>query len=571
LIVFKSIKWKNFLAVGNSFIEIDFLKYRNVLLVGANGSGKSTLLDALTFVLFGKAFRKINKPLLVNSINEKDCVVEIEFSNNGKNFKVIRGIKPNIFQIYCDGVFINQDSESKDYQSYLEKNILRMSFKTFTQIVILGSASFTPFMQLSSGDRRNIIEDLLDIKIFSVMNIIAKQKLQLNIEQIERKRTLLIGKEEKLSYIKKMITDLKSNNEEKVASLKERGQEISKEIGDISVDIQSIDAKINNSLDNSLQLNKIKAKRDKLIELRSKIDMNFKRGEKDIFFYENNDSCPTCKQDIDDGFKRLSIETIGEKTKEYKKGLGDITEELNSCLKQMTTLNDSILQNQNLQSKKTALQEQVNRLLIMKKDLDREIDKTENSDNILIENTKEFELVSEEISNLKNERGVLLLAKKYDELAINLLKDGGIKTKIIKQYLPMINKIINKYLNLMDFFINFEIDENFDEVIRSRYREEFSYSNFSEGEKSRINLAILFAWREVAKLKNSANTNLLIFDETCDSSLDIDGVEELLKIIHSVNEDTSIFLISHKEILLDKFKHSLTFKKHKNFSILGES
>ena len=569
MITFKSLRYKNLLSTGNAFTEISLFDTQNALIIGENGAGKSTILDALTFSLFGKPFRKINKPNLVNSINKKDCVVEVEFSTNNKEYKVIRGIKPNIFEIWCEGLCLNQDSASKDYQEHLEKFILKMNYKSFTQIVILGSASFTPFMQLSPADRRAVIEDLLDIQVFSVMNTIVKTRFQENKEKMERNRIALHGKEEKLDVITRTIETLKKSNEVSINQLTLEADEYVYQIEDLKRDIIFIEKEedeLKGKIDVGLNPRKIKSECEKI---QAKIMTKLNRDLSEIQFYCENDACPTCKQSLENDFKQGKIEEAKQKASEYNAALDKLKEKLESAeksIEKMDTLHNKLVM---LSNKRNVIYASIRSYQKMANDIQEKINNT--SDTALKDARKEHKEVMSEIETLKNEKQELFDDRQYIETAITLLKDGGIKTKIIKQYLPVINQKINKYLLQMGFFCNFQLNENFEETIKSRYRDDFSYQNFSEGEKMRINLAILLAWRAVAKLKNSVNTNILIFDEIFDSSLDVNGTDEFLKIMWSLVSDTNVFIISHKsDQMIDKFKKVYKFAKKRNFSVVIE-
>lgn len=539
------------------------------MIIGENGAGKSTILDALTFSLFGKPFRKINKSQLLNSVNEKNCLVEIEFSTNGKEYKVIRGMKPNVFEIYCDGVCLNQDSASKDYQEHLEQFILKMGYKCFCQIVILGSASFVPFMQLTPADRRAIIEDLLDIQIFTSMNIIAKKKLSENKENLEKNRLELAGKKEKKEFIQRNIDALTQNNKKKRKELADRYVEQQRIYDQIKLEIDALEVKKQSLMKQIESLPKIKQKHQKLLTLKTKIETNKNRHVSDITFYETNDSCPTCKQAIDQEFKQHETQSINVKITEFDSGLVEITKQIDSCIQDINDKNAILTSIGEIQNDISGKTSSLNGIINTQASLVNEIDTLESSNGVLSNNKDEMKSVLMDIEKLEKERQELIEQKQFIDTAIVLLKDGGIKTKIIKQYLPIINKHINKYLSQMGFFVNFHINENFEETIKSRYLDDFSYQNFSEGEKTRIDLAILFTWRTIAKLRNSVNCNLLIFDEIFDGSLDNSGTDEFLKIMWTMLEDTNTFVISHKtDQLVDKFKRVYRFKKHKNFSAL---
>jgi DNA repair exonuclease SbcCD ATPase subunit len=569
MIVFKVIRYKNLLSTGNAFTEINLNETSNALIIGENGAGKSTILDALCFVLFGKAFRKISKPNLVNSVNEKGCVVEIEFITNGKEYKVVRGIKPNIFEIHCDGTLLNQDSSSRDYQEHLEKFILKMNYKSFTQIVILGSASFTPFMQLSPADRRVVIEDLLDIQIFSVMNIIAKQKMQATKELLEKNRVEIAGKEEKKVYIEKTITKLKENNEEKRNSLQLLLDDQHAELSSLKEIIAAKEEERDTLIQEASEQTTLKERHTKLVTLASKIDTNLKRTQKDHNFFCDNDSCPTCRQSIDETFKNGELSKSKSKIIELEKGLDDINIQIDNTVQSLLDLDKIINKVNSIKNEIAGFRSRQSSIISHIDNLKDQITSLRSSDTILTSNEEELVQTTTDLDRLNRERNDLLEERKYIDVAINLLKDGGIKTKIIKQYLPIINKLINKYLAQMGFFVNFNINEQFEETIKSRYRDEFSYHNFSEGEKMRIDLGLLFTWRAIAKMRNSVNTNLLILDEVFDGSLDGNGTEEFLKIMWTMIGDTNTFVISHKtDQLLDKFQKVYRFAKQKNFSRL---
>jgi len=564
MIQFKVLRFKNFLSTGNIFTEIKLDKSPNTLIIGMNGAGKSTMLDALTFVLFGKPFRNINKPTLVNAINTKDCVAEVEFRTLNRNYKIVRGIKPNIFEIYADDVLINQEAASKDYQEVLEDQILKFNYKAFTQIVILGSASFTPFMQLSASDRRTIIEDLLDINIFSAMNVVVKEKSNEIKQRATELKQQLESTLQKIELQKKFITDAKKNNDEQVlkkeTEYSEQEAQVTKLQSDVTLVQRHIDILIKKVEDES----KVKDKQKKLSQLEAKIENNIGKFKKDIEFYTKNSTCPSCDQAINN--KDEKVHQCNSKIDELNDGLEKLTDEYNKVserLTEITTINKKIIKHGNAVSETNAsvtqIQKYMKKLLAEIKDLK---EKKVLSDDMM---TVSKELV-DKLEQLNSEKIKLSETKTYIDVSAALLKDTGIKAKIIKQYLPIINKLVNKYLASMDFFINFEINEEFKETIKSRFRDEFSYQNFSEGEKMRIDLALLFTWRAIAKMKNSMNTNLLILDEVFDSSLDNSGTEEFMKLINTLNE-TNVFVISHKgDILVDKFRSVIKFDKIKNFS-----
>lgn len=567
MILFQNVRWKNILSTGNAFTEINFLKSPNTLIIGHNGAGKSTILDALCFSLFGKPFRKINKPNLLNSINQSNGVVEVEFKIGQKQYKVIRGIKPNVFEIYQDGVLINQDAAARDYQEVLEKNILKLNFKSFTQVVILGSASFIPFMQLSAADRRAIIEDLLDIQIFSTMNGLVKEKMSDIKDSTTKLKYEMELTAEKIKMQKQNIDEHKKHNETEIQRKKDEIIESEKQIEKLTIDIALIGKHIQSMYSKIADKVSVESKNKKLFLIESKIEKGIKKNEKEIEFYQHNDTCPTCTQSIGQDFKNIKVQERIEKIGAQQSGLIEVLDEinkLNTRLSEIEEINKKITAHNNEVVKHNSTYDAILKYIGK---LNKEVAELSNrKDNLEDENIKLKEL-REHLVNLVKQQELMSVEKQYYEYASTLLKDTGIKTKIIKQYLPIMNKLINKYLKAMDFFVNFNIDENFNETIKSRHRDEFSYANFSEGEKMRIDLALLFTWRQIAKLKNSTNTNLLILDEVFDSSLDTVGTEEFLKLIHEMGTDTNIFVISHKgDQLFDKFRSVIRFEKKNNFS-----
>jgi len=566
MILFRNVRWKNLLSTGNYFTDIKLNNNANTLVVGENGSGKSTMLDALCFALFGKAFRTINKPQLVNSINTKDCVVEVEFDTGNKSYKVIRGIKPNVFEIYCDNELVNQEAASKDYQEYLEKFILKMNYKSFTQIVILGSASFTPFMQLSPADRRTIIEDLLDIQIFSTMNTLVKERMSNNKDLTSTKKYDIDLAEQRYDIKKKHIDELKQNNEEKV---KEYENEIQNHNDTVSALLANVS--IFTTKTEELQLvvaNKIETetKVKKITKLESQIESNLSKFRKDISFFQSHDDCPTCRQAIASSFKEEELASLDTKVFECEDGLKKLEDKL---LEEQAKLNDITEKQALIQEYQVKIATNTTSIIETNKyisKLQKQIAELKTTTPASEQEEQELKELKDSLTSMRHELKELIEQKSYYEVASALLKDTGIKTKIIRQYLPIINKLVNKYLASLDFFVNFNLDESFKETIKSRHRDEFSYHNFSEGEKQRIDMALMLTWRAVAKLKNSSNTNLLILDETFDSSLDANGTEELMKILHML-EGVNLFVISHKgDILQDKFMNVIRFEKEKNFS-----
>lgn len=569
MITFHIIRWKNFLSTGNAFTEIKLDEHENALIIGDNGAGKSTILDALTFSLFGKSFRKITKGGLVNSIHNKDCVVEIEFSTNGKKYKVVRGIKPNIFEIWCDGICLNQDSASKDYQEHLEKFILKMNFKSFTQIVILGSASFTPFMQLSAADRRAVIEDLLDIQVFSVMNGIVKQRNQENKQAIENNRIQILAKQEKKAFIEKTLKSLADNDKAKLDEYTTTLGKLKTKEELLIIEIDALSKTVENAAPTLSNLPKLRKQQMTLIQLQSKIQANLDDHTTKSAFYSEHDDCPVCKQSIDAGFKQEQVQSHKSEIVRISAGLADLNDKLKTCQTEIVEAEAAQHKYQqdelNLSKKKSELESITNAITQIEKTI-----QTQASTNSLSQDSKkELATVIAQLEILAKEQETLLSDRQYIQTSLELLKDDGIKTKIIRQYLPIINQQINKHLSQMGFLVKFEINESFEETIKSRFRDEFSYQNFSEGEKMRIDLAILLTWRHIARLRNSCSTNLLIMDEIFDGSLDGTGIDEFIKIMWNMIGDTNVFIISHKQDqMIDKFRKVHCFKKIKNFSRL---
>ena len=566
MIVFKTLKFKNFLSTGNYFTEIKFDEAPNTLVVGTNGAGKSTMLDALCFVLFGKAFRNINKPQLINSINQKDCVVECLFFVGKKEYRIVRGIKPNIFEIYVNGELLNQEAASKDYQEILERQVLKLNYKSFTQIVILGSASFTPFMQLSAADRRAIIEDLLDIQIFSSMNSILKDRISKNKDEIVSNKFAFELAEQNYQMQEKHINQLKQNNENKVkeyeAEIESSNgviQTLHEELSSASANVATLQEQISSKLE-------VEDKVKKLTKIESQIESNLSKFQRDIRFFESNDSCPTCRQTIAMEFKETELANLTNKVTECEHGLGQLEKKLleeQNKLNVISEIQKNIqLLNIRIAQKNTTITE-TNKYIGK---IQKQIELLKNNKQDLNLETEKLNELQGKLTELENKKKELIIEKAYFDAASNLLKDTGIKTKIIRQYLPIINKLVNKYLASMDFFVNFNLDESFKETIKSRHRDEFSYASFSEGEKQRIDMALMLTWRAVAKMKNSTNTNLLILDEVFDSSLDANGTEYLMNLLHLL-EDVNLFVISHKgDILQDKFRNVVRFDKVNNFS-----
>jgi DNA repair exonuclease SbcCD ATPase subunit len=564
MILFKTLRWKNLLSTGNYFSEIQLNANTNSLIIGKNGSGKSTMLDALCFALFGKPFRNVNKPNLLNSINGKDCVVEVEFSVGNKQYKIVRGIKPNIFEIYQDGILVNQDAASRDYQEYLERFIIKLNYKSFTQIVILGSASFVPFMQLSASDRRSIIEDLLDIQIFSTMNSLVKERMSINKENTTLKKSEIELIKQRYQLKKEYQDKLNEDKDAKVKEYESEIQSCRETIRTLHRDIDDLERQKEVYTEVCKKIPENEKKITALKKIESKIESKISEVGTDRSFYEHNADCPTCRQAITMEFKQGHLGELLSKEQELTTGLTELQTKISEHETLLTTLRSEEqklhtvrIELATKQTGKTGLESVIAKLEKQIADLNTI---QEDAD------TNELVILKEQITTTENDLRNLIEEKSYYDTAASLLRDSGIKTKIIKQYLPIINKLVNKYLASLDFFVNFNLDESFKETIKSRHRDDFSYHNFSEGEKQRIDMALMLTWRAVAKLKNSSSTNLLILDEVFDSSLDTTGTEELMKILHGL-EDVNLFVISHKgDILQDKFVNTIRFEKVKNFS-----
>lgn len=565
MLKFRYVKWKNLLSTGSSFTEIKLDKSLNTLVVGENGSGKSTILDALCFSLYGRPFRKIKKDQLINSINGRDTVVEVGFEIYNRQYKIVRGIKPSIFEIYENDVLLDQDAASRDYQEYLEKNILRMNMKSFTQIVILGSSSFVPFMQLPTGIRREVIEDLLDIRIFSTMSVLLRGRSIENKEEILSNKNKIQNSSDilQLHENQKKIDSEKKSEVIKLAN--DRIQELQLQIDEINVQITNLQGEIAVLLLSIEDEDKITKRISKIQKLESDLESTRSKAKKTIKFYEDNDNCPTCTQTIDEIIKSKKIEEKQLTLDKIVDALDVLSKELNlneTRNSEISTIHKTIENKQRKISSdlSTSVREDEREITILQKQITDSQNSQETETDIKIE---EIEKLQSELEEVKKQ---LIHKKELYELAGVILKDGGIKSRIIKQYIPIMNSLINKYLAAMDFFVKFQLNESFEETILSRHRDDFTYDSFSEGEKMRIDLALLFTWRTIARMKNSANTNLLILDEVFDASLDSNGCEEFLKLIHAL-EDANVFVISHKgDILQDKFRSTIKFEKYKNFS-----
>jgi len=566
MIIFKTIKWKNFLSTGDQWTEINFQHSDTNLIIGTNGAGKSTMLDALTFSLFNKPFRKINKSQLINATNERDCLVEVVFDLNGREYLVRRGIKPNIFEIDVDGTVMNKQADDRSMQKILEETILKVNYKSFTQIVILGSSTFVPFMQLSGSNRRDVIEDLLDIRIFSAMNHLIKEKMRVQREKIKSLTFKKDNVKDKIQMQKSFIKELEDQGKNSITENEKKRDSLSDEICVLIMKTEGLEDSVHGLTEQQKELIGAGEKLLKLNNLKGKLSQKVSTITKEHKFFTDNVTCPTCTQSIEESFRLNKINDVQTKARELKKGFEDLEESIkteqdrerhfNNLSKEITKLNHDISQNN---TKISGFQRQI-------RDLESEIQTiTERFKNRNTENEKLVEFktnLKETMSDLSEVRDEVL----HYDFAYSLLKDDGVKTKIIKKYLPFINSQVNRYLQLMDFYINFNLDEEFNETIKSPIHEDFSYSSFSEGEKMRIDLALLFTWREVARVKNSVNTNLLIMDEVFDSSLDGFGTDEFMKIIRYIIKGANIFIISHKTELSDKFESVIKFDKIKGFS-----
>ena len=562
---FKQVRYKNILSTGNIFTKIDLDRRPSTLISGSNGSGKSTLLDAITFALYGKPFRKINKPQLINSINKKDMLVEIDFSVGGSFYTVKRGIKPAVFEVYRDGQLIDQDAAARDYQSYLEEFILGINYKSFNQIVVLGSATYVPFMELPAHTRRDIIEDLLDIQVFSTMNLLVKDRLSDNRQSLTENDYESEITKTKIDSLKEHNDSIRLIHESEVDKVREKMQSHLDVIENKKEEIEKIEEEISSLYETISDKKAIENKQKKANDIRYDLEANRKAFEKDLIFYHDNDSCPTCKQGINHEFKDEVIQEKVSKKEAIEQGLTEIDAKIAEYAKRLSEISDveSVIHDKNL-----SISEQRGEIKISKNALVKykeELEKAER--NVEEVDTSKLESFEKSLIALQEVRKELLDQKSVLGVLSTVLKDGGIKARIISQYIPVMNKLINKYLGAFDLFVDFQLDENFNEVIKSRFRDTFSYASFSEGEKLRITLSIMLAWRSVAKLRNSVSTNLLILDETLDGALDGSGIENLIDTLHNLNADDNIFVISHRgEQFAEKFISHIKFQKVKNFS-----
>ena len=566
-IQFHSIRWKNFLSTGDNLTEVSLDSHRSTLIVGENGAGKSTLLDALFFSLFGKPHRSIKKGQLVNSVNQKGCFVEVEFTVSGRDFRVVRGIKPSKFEIYQNGQLVDQSASARDYQAYLENNVLKMSDKSFRQIVVLGSSSFTPFMQLPAQSRREVIEDLLDIDVFSKMREILKDQLSALKDDIREADHAIDINREKIEMQEKYVSDVQSMNESNIRGKEQQIKEWTDEIESLSQKNEELSEYIEeNSVDD--QIKELSNKRDKINTYRAQFDQKIKTLVQDAKFYEENEVCPTCTQSIDPAVREDKLEESKKKAQELKEGIDGATqksEELDSDIKRLREVSSKTSE---YRSTIHANNQTISRLQKQIRSAEKEISDLSGKESDIAAAQETLDTLKQERETLAGKRYTLLDDQAYKRACGEMLKDTGIKTKVVREYLPLMNQLINQYLGTLDFFVSFDLNESFEETIKSRYRDQFSYASFSEGEKARINLALMFTWRQIARAKNTMSTNLLVLDETFDSSLDYDGTDNLLKILNTLEEGTNTFVISHKgdEVLDNKFDRKMVCVKEGNFS-----
>ena len=567
MINFQKLRYQNLLSTGNQFTEIHFNRSKSTLVVGENGAGKSSFIEALTFALYGKPFRNINKPQLVNSITGKHLLVELEFQIGKKKYLIRRGIKPAIFEIHVNGSLINQSADAREYQEMLERNILKLNFKSFSQIVVLGSANYIPFMQLAAQHRRGVVEDLLDIQIFSVMNSLLKEKIVQHRQDTLEVDHLIRQTEHKIELHAKYVASLRQNNDELISM---RAAKIAEHEASLDHFKKSNAMQLENIEDlekDSPDAAKISERKTKLVQAEAQLEERIRKLNRDIKFFHDHDNCPTCQQGIDHDFKSGTIEKRSSKLAEVQSALGALETQIAATteqLKKVEQINREIARcNEQIASNNSNIKF-ANRSI---SELNNEIEELNKQATKIELDVDETSSYTKDLGRLKKQKDALSKSRALFEVGTHLLKDSGIKTKIIKQYVPVMNKLINKYLSAMDFFVNFELDESFNETIKSRGRDEFTYASFSEGEKMRIDLALMFTWRAIAKLRNSASTNLLIMDEVFDSSLDGPGTEEFLKILEGLTQDSNVFVISHKgDQLYDKFHSVIKFEKHANFS-----
>jgi len=571
MIYFKKVRWKNLLSTGNTFIEVDLSGKHTTLIVGDNGSGKSTMLDALCFGLFNKPFRDIKKDQLINTINMGTTEVEVEFDIGKKQYLVRRGIKPNFFEIYCNDELLDQDAANIDYQKYLEQNILKINYRSFTQVVILGSSSFVPFMQLKTAHRKEVVEDILDIKVFSTMNLLVKQKqkeMETEIKDIEKEVEHL---KEKIGIQEKHIAEAQKQQQSTIDEYKDKVEKNNNTIKEYSIKIEEIQSNIKEQKDKIVDEDSVKKNLKKLENFELTIENKVSKKKKDIKFYSEKDECPTCKQDIDSEFKTSMIDEGTKKLSELETALEQLNKEVTGKQRRLEEITTEYEKIKLKEIEIAKYNQSITELNNFNTKINLDIERIVNSSKDVSEAQGTLKIYNENLQEKDNKKIESLEELDYIQAAKQMLQDSGIKTKIIKMYLPIMNQLINKYLQSMDFFVNFKLDGEFNETIKSRYRDDFSYTSFSEGEKMRIDLALLFTWRSIAKMKNSVATNLLILDEIFDSSLDITGTDDFLKIIHAL-KDENIFIISHKtDMLVDKFSNVIKVEKYNNFTRLNKN
>jgi len=564
-IQFKEVRYKNLLSSGNAWTTISLNDNRTTLISGTNGSGKSTLLDAIVFGLYGKAFRKVNKNQLINSINGRETVVEIRFQVGLNNYMIRRGIKPTIFEIWKNNELVNQDAAARDYQTYLEQNILNLNYKSFNQIVVLGSATYVPFMELPAHTRRDIIEDLLDIQVFSTMNLLLKDRISDNKDQITENGYQIDLTKSKLESAKEHNASIRKIREDEVIKIREKMTEQIKKIEKEKEEIELIQTQIEELIQTISDKQSVKGKIDKANKLKRDLEIALSNHNKELSFYHDNDNCPTCKQGIEHTFKENIVTEKSKKVEELTNGIAELSDKINEYENRMNEISsvEDELANHNLiiGDHRATIKMSMNALNSYKKELVQAEEEVEAVD------TSKLEEYTNNLEESKNLQQQLFEDKEVLNVVQTMLRDGGIKTRIIRQYIPVMNKLINKYLGAFDLFVDFQLDENFNEIIKSRFRDTFSYASFSEGEKLRITLSIMLAWRSVAKLRNSVSTNLLLLDETLDGALDSVGIENLIDTLHNLNSDDNIFVISHRGHQFgDKFDNHIRFQKIKNFS-----
>lgn len=566
MILFKNLRWKNLLSTGNVFTEVSLNTHNQTLIIGDNGAGKSTILDALSFALYGKPFRKVNKGQLINSINNKQLIVECEFAIGNKNYVVRRGSKPNVFEIFVDGVMINVDSSVNDYQDVLDKQILKLNHKTFSQVVVLGSASFVPFMQLAAAPRREVIEDLLDIQVFTTMNTLLKERLAKNKTDIMDVDYKIDSTEDKIGIEEAHLATLEQNNDELIKQKKTQISDYVTQVNNANEQAAQLLSEIAELSSTIADQDKVRTRLEKVSTLARQIRSRHDSIVKEAEFFDVNHDCPTCRQGIAVEHRAQIVEETNAKLAEIKQGEQKITQELDRLNTRLAEISNVLSTISAKNTEAHTHQVRATQLKQFIQSINRELEQL-NTTGQFEDNKDRLKDLKTQLTSLKDQKKELIESRAVLDTAGVLLKDAGIKTKIIRQYIPVINKLINKYLASMDFFVNFELNEGFEETIKSRFRDEFSYASFSEGEKSRIDLALLFTWRAIARLRNSASTNLLILDEVFDGSLDAQGNEELLKILQTITEGSNVFVISHKtDAYLDKFERVLKFEKQKNFS-----